>query len=97
MGIGFSASWKISLVTVATFPISIAAAALQMQTLAGQQYDTDVGKGGAGGIINSAFTNIRTVSAFSMQHKVGYKRFLIFSHVNCIDKGSVQLDDASRV
>ena len=75
VGIGFSASWKISLVTIATFPISIAAAALQMQTLAGQQYDTDVGKGGAGGIINSAFTNIRTVSAFSMQHEVTYEEF----------------------
>jgi ATP-binding cassette, subfamily B (MDR/TAP), member 1 len=33
----FNASWKISLVTLATFPLSVAASAVQMQTMQGQQ------------------------------------------------------------
>ena len=48
---------------------SIAASAVQMQAIAGQQYDAS-GAGSQGGIISSAFTNMRTVAAFSVQHKV---------------------------
>ena len=48
---------------------SIAASAVQMQAVAGQQYDAS-GAGTQGGIISSAFTNMRTVAAFSVQHKV---------------------------
>ena len=33
----FIASWKVTLVTLATFPLNIAAAAIQMQALQGQQ------------------------------------------------------------
>ena len=72
VGIGFSASWKLSLVVVSTFPITIGAAAMQMAAIAGQQ-NKDKGTGGrgnGGAVISSAFTSIRTVSAFSMQRKV---------------------------
>ena len=72
LALGLSASWKIALVVLATFPISIAASAVQMQAIAGQQYDTDSGEGGGhGAIISSAFNHMRTVSAFSVQFKVG--------------------------
>lgn len=40
LGIAFSASWKVSFVVLATFPLSIIASAIQMQGIAGQQYDT---------------------------------------------------------
>jgi ATP-binding cassette, subfamily B (MDR/TAP), member 1 len=70
LGIGLSASWKLALVVIATFPVSIVASAIQMQALAGQQYgDSDSGES-AGGIIGIAFTNMRTVCAFSMQYTV---------------------------
>ena len=39
LGIGLNASWKITLVVLATFPVNIAASAIQMQAIAGQQYD----------------------------------------------------------
>jgi ABC-type multidrug transport system fused ATPase/permease subunit len=35
--LGFTASWKISLVVIATFPLNIAAAAVQMEAWQGQQ------------------------------------------------------------
>lgn len=67
VGIAFSASWKVSLVTLSTFPLTIAAAALQNRRMRGQQYDTKT-SGDAGAVIAPAFTHIRTFSAFSM-HK----------------------------
>ena len=36
LGIAFSASWQISLVVLATFPLNIIASAIQMQAIAGQ-------------------------------------------------------------
>ena len=39
LGLGLSASWKVALVVLACFPLSIAASAIQMQAIAGQQYD----------------------------------------------------------
>jgi ATP-binding cassette subfamily B (MDR/TAP) protein 1 len=90
--LGFTASWKVSLVVIAAFPLSIVASVVQMEAMAGQQYNNDEpaesdvktatsdkqGKdtekkkvsGGHGAIISTAFTHMRTVSAFSMQHKV---------------------------
>jgi ATP-binding cassette subfamily B (MDR/TAP) protein 1 len=71
LGIGLNASWKISLVVLATFPINIAASAIQMQAIAGQQYDNSGnGDNSSGALISSAFTHMRTVSAFSVQHFV---------------------------
>ncbi len=74
LGLGFSASWRLALVVIATFPVTIAASAIQMQAVAGQQYDNsgdgDEEEGqSAGGIIDRAFNNMRTVSAFSMQRR----------------------------
>lgn len=37
LGIGFSASWEISLVVLATFPLTIFFSMIQMQTASGQQ------------------------------------------------------------
>jgi len=84
LGLAFSASWKVAFVVLACFPISIAASAIQMEAIAGKQYDqTDsnekdgngsggggIVSGGHGSVISSAFVHMRTVSAFSMQHKV---------------------------
>lgn len=70
LGIGLSASWKIALVVLATFPVNIIASAIQMEAIAGQQYDQDTGAGNHAAIIASAFTNMRTVSAFSMQYHI---------------------------
>ena len=80
LALGLNASWKIALVVLAVFPVNIAASAIQMQAIAGQQYDNNDtdgaggGGGGAGGghggLISSAFTHMRTVSAFSMQFTV---------------------------
>ena len=39
MILGFQASWKVSLVVIASFPISIIASAIQMQAIAGRQYE----------------------------------------------------------
>jgi len=88
LGIGLSASWQITLVVLATFPLNIVASAIQMQAIAGQQYDNDGddannkvsnnSKNGAtetvpvthGAIISTAFNNMRTIAAFSMQFKI---------------------------
>jgi hypothetical protein len=71
LGLGLAASWKLGLVVLATFPLATFAAYIQMQAISGQQYDTDVGgKAGHGSLISSAFTQMRTVSAFSVQLKV---------------------------
>jgi ATP-binding cassette subfamily B (MDR/TAP) protein 1 len=102
--IGFTASWKITLVVIATFPINIAAGAARMAERTGERIDDvdekkdeknrrekliksaskggnieiealkksddHANKGGEGGLISSAFTHMRTVSAFSMQYEV---------------------------
>jgi len=89
LGIGLSASWQITLVVLATFPLNIVASAIQMQAIAGQQYDNDGDdannkvsnnskNGNAtetvpvthGAIISTAFNNMRTIAAFSMQFKI---------------------------
>ena len=69
VALAMSATWKVALVVLATFPVAIAASAVQMQAIAGQQYDAD-GKGGQSGQISTAFSNMRTVAAFSVQFKV---------------------------
>lgn len=61
LGIGLSASWKITLVVLSTFPVNIAASAIQMQAIAGQQYDNSGGgDNSSGALISSAFTHMRT-------------------------------------
>lgn len=116
VALGFSASWQIAFVVIACFPLSIAASAVQMSAIAGEQYDMDQGEntsttvpkkngepssssakkgstdegdqkekdkqkkastassstmsGGPGSVISTAFTHMRTVSAFSMHHSV---------------------------
>ena len=70
LGLGLAASWKVGLVVLATFPLSIVASGIQMQAFAGQQYGSGEDSSSAGGTISTAFTNMRTVSAFSVQHKV---------------------------
>jgi ATP-binding cassette, subfamily B (MDR/TAP), member 1 len=69
--LGFQASWKIAFVVLATFPLNVIAGAVQMQAVAGQQYDTQ-GKTTTGhaSLISTAFTNIRTVNSLSLQFKV---------------------------
>ena len=53
LAIGLSASWQISLVVLASFPINIAASAIQMQIVAGatdaEEDEEGGGAGGAGG------------------------------------------------
>lgn len=69
--LGFRASWKIAFVVLATFPLNVIAGAIQMQAVAGQQYDTK-GKTNSShaSLISTAFTNIRTVNSLSLQFKV---------------------------
>ena len=61
------------MVVLATFPLNIAASAIQMQAIAGQQYDSSSGSGEQAAIIASAFTHMRTVAAFSLQYKISEK------------------------
>jgi len=105
LGIGFGATWKISLVVLATFPLNIAAGMLRMKEREGQLcvsshiYLTDIfhltsvysedsegkevqGSGEHGGVISSAFTHMRTVSALSMQHTVNLFFANIYSTCN---------------
>merc|ERR1711871_1065365 len=70
IGLGMNASWKIALVVLATFPVNIAASAIQMMAFAGQQYDTSGSTSGAGAVISTAFTHMRTVTSFSMQFQI---------------------------
>jgi ATP-binding cassette subfamily B (MDR/TAP) protein 1 len=87
--IGFTASWKITLVVIATFPINIVAGAMRMKERQGQKIGDDDGKtkkkkgnqpqeqnaeAGEGALISAAFTHMRTVSAFSIQHQVLYSQ-----------------------
>lgn len=41
LALGFSASWQVAFVVLACFPLSIISSAIQMQAIAGQQYDRD--------------------------------------------------------
>eukprot|EP01041_Mallomonas_annulata_P010883 gene10883-22722_t len=77
LGIALSASWKMALVVLAAIPLNIMAYVIQTQALSGQLLctgDTSGDKGQrqarASGAISSAFTHMRTVSAFSMQTKI---------------------------
>eukprot|EP01040_Poterioochromonas_malhamensis_P002792 gene2792-2974_t len=124
LGLGFSAAWKIAFVVLACFPLSIIASAIQMQAIAGQQYDStnddesgaaaaakakadkkgSTGKevavvkgkeggtktnaagnttmsGGHGAVISTAFTHMRTVSAFSMHHSIAKHYEIITTHI----------------
>eukprot|EP01034_Spumella_vulgaris_P039260 gene39260-48499_t len=105
--LGFIATWKVSLVVLAAFPLSIVASAIQMEALSGQQYDneepvSDAGQsaekkdevkktvkipGGHGGVISTAFTHMRTVSAFSMQHKVSEDYMRITNEISTLRVG----------
>jgi ATP-binding cassette, subfamily B (MDR/TAP), member 1 len=69
--LGFMASWKIAFVVLATFPLNVIAGAIQMQAVAGQQYDNK-GKTTTShaSLISTAFTNIRTVNSLSLQYKI---------------------------
>jgi ATP-binding cassette subfamily B (MDR/TAP) protein 1 len=67
LGLGINASWKIALVVLATFPVSIFASALQMAAFAGQQYGASSGETGS---VSTAFNNMRTVTSFSMQFRI---------------------------
>lgn len=69
--LGFMASWKIAFVVLATFPLNVIAGAIQMQAVAGQQYDNK-GKttSSHASLISTAFTNIRTVNSLSLQFKI---------------------------
>ena len=70
--IGLIAAWKLALVVLATFPINAISGIIQqqMQMGLGRTKDTANDDGKEGGIISSAFNNMRTVSAFSMHIKV---------------------------
>jgi ATP-binding cassette subfamily B (MDR/TAP) protein 1 len=70
MIIGFSASWKISLVVISMFPVNIIASSIQMQAIAGGPGMGAKEDDNHGAIINSAFTHMKTVIAFSMQRTV---------------------------
>jgi ATP-binding cassette subfamily B (MDR/TAP) protein 1 len=71
LALGMAASYKIAFVVLACFPLSIAASAIQMQAISGQGgLGAEAENSGAGGVISTAFTNMRTVSAFSVQKKV---------------------------
>ena len=68
LGLGFSANAKLAGVVLAVFPLNIIASGIQMNNFAGQQYE--MFSTNAGSLISSAFINMRTVSAFSMQSTV---------------------------
>jgi ATP-binding cassette, subfamily B (MDR/TAP), member 1 len=69
--LGFMASWEIALVVLATFPLNVIAGAIQMQAVAGQQYDNKGReKSSHASLISTAFTNIRTVHSLSLQFKI---------------------------
>jgi ATP-binding cassette subfamily B (MDR/TAP) protein 1 len=68
MIIGFTASWRISLVVLATFPITIFAGIISARFTVGQNFDPSGDSHGE--IISSGFLHMRTVTAFSMQHRI---------------------------
>jgi ABC-type multidrug transport system fused ATPase/permease subunit len=72
LALGFAASWKITLVVLATFPLMIASSAVRSAHMRGQVGDDQEGEelSNAGGVISTAFCNMRTVHAFSVQFKV---------------------------
>eukprot|EP01033_Poteriospumella_lacustris_P017231 gene17232-12322_t len=121
LGLGLSASWKIGLIVIACFPLTILSGMVRMRAFAGQQYDNEfedtpqnsaqqakantkaqakktaaaastsaaagpsasgkndqkkavagqgVVSGSSSSVIATAFTHMRTVSAFSMQHHI---------------------------
>lgn len=65
--IGFTASWKIALVVLSTFPVTVVSSAIQNQAITGEKYDNE--KGWCY-IISTAFNNMRTVSSFSLQFSI---------------------------
>lgn len=74
LAVAFSASYILSLLTLATFPIIAMGGAVQMQAMTGQQYDAgDNGKGEkigvetADGLLHSVFVNMRTLSSLHLQ------------------------------
>ena len=70
MALGFAATWKVSLVVLATFPINVIAGVIQEQNNLGQADKKASKSGGEGAVISSAFNNMRTVAAFSMHYHV---------------------------
>jgi len=69
VGLGFSACWKLALVVVGTFPVNIIGGIINHQTQMGQAH-VSASDGGEGSVIFTAFNNMRTVTAFSMQFKI---------------------------
>lgn len=83
--LSFSASWKITLIILATFPLIVVSSAIQMSAMTASQYEdvhADDKKANSAStikqtedvnpntIIATAFTHIRTVSALSLQEEI---------------------------
>jgi ATP-binding cassette subfamily B (MDR/TAP) protein 1 len=68
--IGFLAAWKIALVVLATFPVTIISSSIQMQALTGEKYDHEKSGSDHGAIISTAFNSMRTVCSYSLQYKI---------------------------
>ena len=108
--IGFSATWKVSLVVLACFPVSVVAGMLRSRrhmtggsesaqndgkvrkgkrgrgrAPSAQTVPGKVSDGGPSGIIAAAFTHMRTISAFSMQHAVG-KQYCEMTEANSVKR-----------
>jgi ATP-binding cassette subfamily B (MDR/TAP) protein 1 len=69
LALGFAFSWEITLVSLGTFPINIYLFAVMLKGFRANSAPPPDGMSG-GGLISSAFINIRTVCAFSMQNQV---------------------------
>ena len=80
LAVAFSASYILSLLTLATFPIIAMGGAVQMQAMTGQQYEA-VGAGGDGqagaetgeSLLYSVFVNMRTLSSLHLQPSLSLK------------------------
>jgi ATP-binding cassette subfamily B (MDR/TAP) protein 1 len=69
ISLGFTATWKVSAVVLATFPLNVMAEMVVDQQMTGQT-NKDEKSGQEGAIISTAFSSMRTISAFSMQFKI---------------------------
>jgi ATP-binding cassette subfamily B (MDR/TAP) protein 1 len=74
VGLGFALfnAWKMALVVLATFPITVVSAMIEDATYKGAQYGSADAKDSQKDvdIISNAFTSMRTVTAFSVQYQV---------------------------
>jgi ATP-binding cassette, subfamily B (MDR/TAP), member 1 len=68
LGLGFSASWQMALLVLATLPFQIIGRIVAQQQMRGQQSDDSLDQGSsAGAVLSAAVLGIRTVAAFSME------------------------------